>query len=137
MPRLIKFLQDKDWGSGEPSLNLKDPSQAAYDDHKYLKYANSPIEDDPAAYLHVSCHDDRVAGSSDDRPLIVGEWSLSPPDESQWDPQWEPSSNVEFYQKWWAAQVIAYEKTAGWFFWSWKAQLGDYRWSYQGASRSL
>lgn len=68
--------------------------------------------------------------------MIVGEWSLSPPDDVQWSSEWDPSSNVDFYKKWWAAQVMAYEKTEGWFFWSWKSQLGDYRWSYQGRENS-
>lgn len=28
---------------------------------------------------------------------------------------------------------MAYEKQAGWIFWSWKAELGDWRWSFRDA----
>ena len=28
---------------------------------------------------------------------------------------------------------MAYEKQEGWIFWAWKAELGDYRWSYSEA----
>ena len=100
----------------------------AYDDHRYLKYAYPTIPVSPAAYLNASCHDDR----SGDSPLVVGEWSLSPPTDVQDTPDWAPDSNVEFYKKWWAAQVMSYEQQHGWVFWSWKAQLNDYRWSYKG-----
>ena len=128
--RLI-YVQSESYGSGNPQQTLENAPQAAYDDHRYLKHANPAIDASPSAYLDASCHDDRRRES----PLIVGEWSLSPPDKVQGNSEWDPSSNVDFYKKWWAAQVKAYEKTEGWFFWSWKSQLGDYRWSYQGRPR--
>src|SRR4051812_16239942 len=69
-------------------------------------------------------------------PTIVGEFSLSVPDNVQWNGDWHPDSNKDFYNRWFAAQIIRYERdTNGWIFWSWKTQLGDYRWSYQGMSR--
>ncbi|OJJ50597.1 hypothetical protein ASPZODRAFT_56556 [Penicilliopsis zonata CBS 506.65] len=116
------------WGAGNPKENLTDLYYAAYDDHRYLKYdASIPVSKD--SYLNASCTDDR----GDDSPTIVGEWSLSPPDDVQWDSDWDPDTNVAFYRKWFAAQVMAYEKQHGWIFWTWKAQLDDYRWSYKDA----
>lgn len=45
-----------------------------------------------------------------------------------------PSTQQTFYADWFAAQINAYEAdTLGWIFWTWKSQLGDYRWSYQDA----
>lgn len=71
--------------------------------------------------------------SDGDTPTIVGEFSLSVPDDVQWTSTWNPSTQQAFYSQWFAAQVTKYEAdTNGWIFWTWKSQLGDYRWSYQG-----
>jgi hypothetical protein len=69
----------------------------------------------------------------------VGEWSLSVADDVQYGGELDPSSYgaIQWYQQWWAAQVIAYEQQQGWIFWSWKADLNDWRWSYQGESTGL
>ena len=68
--------------------------------------------------------------------MIVGEFSLSVADNLQFQPAFTPDNNVAWYQKWFAAQIIAYEKQEGWIFWSWKADwiggVDDWRWSYQG-----
>ena len=86
----------------------------------------------PPAYLKESCIDDR----SGNWPTIVGEFSLSVADNLQYQSDFTPNSNVAWYQKWFAAQIIAYEKQEGWIFWSWKADwiggVNDWRWSYQG-----
>ncbi|KAH8691658.1 putative endo-beta-1,6-glucanase [Talaromyces proteolyticus] len=123
----IEMMNEK-WGSGDPTQYLTDNWYAAYDDHRYLKWDTSvPVT--PDDYLNTSCNDDRGGNW----PTIVGEWSLSPPDDVQWNSDWDPSTNQAFYQKWFAAQVMTYEKQEGWVFWSWKSELGDYRWSYQDA----
>ena len=102
----------------------------AYDDHRYLKY-DSSVEVSQAAYLSNSCNANR--NSDNDTPTIVGEFSLSPPSNVQDDPDWSTTTQTAFYKQWFAAQVTNFESTTnGWIFWSWKAQLGDYRWSYQG-----
>ena len=86
----------------------------------------------PAAYLKESCIDDR----SGNWPTIVGEFSLSVADNLQYQSDFTPNSNVAWYQKWFAAQIIAYENQEGWIFWNWKADwiggVNDWRWSYQG-----
>jgi hypothetical protein len=49
------------------------------------------------------------------------------------DPNWV-KENTEFYKKWFVAQVTGYEKSTNcWIFWTWKSELGDYRWPYQQA----
>jgi len=118
------------WGSGDPNeyLDSTATAVAAYDDHRYIKWDTS-VTVSQSAYLSASCNDD---SSSGDTPTIVGEWSLSVPDDVQWTTDWEPSTQQTFYEDWFAAQVMAYEKAEGWIFWTWKSQLGDYRWSYQG-----
>lgn len=44
---------------------------------------------------------------------------------------------ASWYRQWYGAQIMAYEKQAGWIFWSWKANWIDgrneWRWSYQAA----
>ncbi|KAK3940397.1 endo-beta-1,6-glucanase [Diplogelasinospora grovesii] len=119
------------WGSGNPQQYLSNNYFAAYDDHRYLKWSPDASDVSHAGYLRVSCHDNR---SGPDSPTIVGEFSLSVPDNVQWNSDWAPSNNVAFYKQWFAAQVMSYETYAmGWVFWTWKSELGDYRWSYRDA----
>ncbi|KAL8420042.1 hypothetical protein RB594_002989 [Gaeumannomyces avenae] len=118
------------WGPEKPGEFLSSNYFLAYDDHRYLKWAfpNSS----PSDYISISCRDNRAAPGEAD--TIVGEWSISAPDAKENDGEWA-KSNTDFYKKWFAAQVIAYERhTLGWVFWSWKKE-GDYRWSYQDAVR--
>jgi hypothetical protein len=123
------------WGSGNPNQYLTNTYFAAYDDHRYLKY-DSSVTVSQSAYLENSCSANRA--SDGDTPTIVGEFSLSPPDDVQWTSGWDPSTQQAFYKQWFAAMVTNFESTTdGWVFWTWKSQLGDYRWSYQGMSRSL
>lgn len=128
----IQFMDNR-WGAGDPKQGIPDPTNyfAAFDNHRYLKYDGS-VAQTQQGYLSKSCSDDL----SGNYPVIVGEWSLSP--RNQDDPQFQisDSSNAGFYKKWWAAQVMAYERQAGWVFWSWKSDLNDYRWSYQQAANA-
>ena len=134
-------IQNTKWGSGDPNQYLpSNPSFAAYDDHRYIKYSDDDGVNDPTtgnsptAYLNLSCHDDRGG----DSPTIVGEFSLSVANDLEWnDPDFAPpDDHVEWYRTWFAAQILAYERQVGWFFWSWKAGYiggrNDWRWSYMG-----
>jgi hypothetical protein len=123
----IQMMNAK-WGSGEPTQYLTDNYFAAYDDHRYLKFDNN-VGVSQDNYIYTSCNDDRGGNT----PTIVGEWSLAVPDNVEWTDGWNPTTQQAFYKKWFAAQVISYERQIGWIFWTWKSQLGsDYRWSYQG-----
>ncbi|KAK5189842.1 hypothetical protein LTR96_009614 [Exophiala xenobiotica] len=126
------MLMDEKWGSGDPKQYLTDLYLAAYDDHNYVKYAG--VAETKDAYLQHSCSDDR----SGNWPVFVGEWSLSVATDVEWTSDWDPTNdgNKDFYRKFWAAQVMSYEKTAqGWVFWTWKTtgSLNDPRWDYQKA----
>ncbi|KAE9963356.1 hypothetical protein BLS_009374 [Venturia inaequalis] len=129
----IQFMS-KAWNSGDPRANLSSNATSIwFDNHRYIKYDSSVAKTQPA-YLKASCTDDlSVSGET---KLVVGEWSLSVPDELEHTPAWEvknSTANNAFYQKWFKAQAAAYEKQAGWIFWSWKAELGDWRWSFRDA----
>ncbi|CAG8961548.1 hypothetical protein HYFRA_00013966 [Hymenoscyphus fraxineus] len=121
------------WGSGNFTQNITDPYYVAWDDHRYTKYDTS-VAKSHEAYIKDGCTNSRERGVGE-TPTVVGEWSLSVPTDVEWDEYWNPyfnhSMNVEFYNKWFAAQLHSYEKTNGWIFWTWKNELGDYRWSYQ------
>jgi hypothetical protein len=118
------------WGSGDPNQYLTNTYFTAYDDHRYLKY-DSSVAVSHSSYLSNSCNANR--NSDNETPTIVGEFSLSPPTDVQDNSDWSTSSQTAFYKQWFAAQVTNFESnTEGWVFWSWKTQLGDYRWSYQG-----
>ncbi|EPS29361.1 putative beta-1,6-glucanase [Penicillium oxalicum 114-2] len=122
-------MMDQLWGSGDPTQYIDDLYYAAYDDHRYLKWDTS-VEVSHDSYIQTSCNDKRDSNT----PTIVGEWSLGVPDDVERTSDWDPSSQTDFYSKWFAAQVHSYEEQQGWVFWTWKADLGDdYRWSYQDA----
>ncbi|KAF4119681.1 glucan endo-1,6-beta-glucosidase [Geosmithia morbida] len=124
----VQMMSDL-WGSGNPSQYLGDSSNTAYDDHRYLKW-DSSVAVSKDAYLSESCDNDRVAEDT----LVIGEWSLSVPDDVEGSDDWDPSSNADFYSRWFAAQIQSYERSAlGWVFWTWKAGLDDPRWSYKDA----
>lgn len=107
------------------------PNTQPDDDHRYLKYDTS-VAVSQSAYLQDSCTSNRNPNNW--TPTIVGEFSLSVPDNVQWTDPWLPSTQQTFYADWFAAQVQEFEAhTSGWVFWSWKTDLGDYRWSYQEA----
>lgn len=129
----IQFM-NTNWGAGNPRQNL--PSDAfglAFDSHIYPKY-DPAQEASQAAYLSRSCNED--VDSDGDNPVIVSEWSISVKTEREHDADFEVGSgnNADFYRRWFAAQVMAYEKGLGWVFWSWKVEGPiDYRWGYRQA----
>ncbi|KAI9640461.1 hypothetical protein NHQ30_011207 [Ciborinia camelliae] len=123
-------VMDQGWGSGDPNLGLAGAVSLAYDEHRYLKWSSVNVSQ--TAYLESSCTYDPI--SSTGGPTIVGEFSISPPDNVQDTAGWSTSSQKAFYKQWFEAQVWGYESHArGWIFWTWKAQLNDYRWSYLDA----
>jgi hypothetical protein len=126
------MMMDQKWGSGDPNQYLSDLYLAAYDDHQYVKYSGVATNKD--AYIQFSCQDNR----SGNWPVFVGEWSLSVATDVEWTAEWDPTKDAkkDFYRKFWAAQVMAYETRAqGWVFWTWKTSgwLQDPRWDYQRA----
>ncbi|KAF2876534.1 glycoside hydrolase superfamily [Massariosphaeria phaeospora] len=130
--RLTVQFMDKTWGAGNPKDVMSGKHGVAYDNHRYLKYA--PVQHTKESYLSTSCGDS--FGEAGNTPIVIGEWSLGVESSVEKTAEWEPTreQNKAFYTKWWAAQVVAYEKQAGWVFWSWKTQLGgDWRWSYSAA----
>ncbi|KAJ3302551.1 ribosomal protein S5 [Kappamyces sp. JEL0829] len=98
-------MMDEKWGSGNPNAALTDLWFAFYDDHSYVKWTPN-VAATRDAYMRFSCHDDRGGNW----PVIVGEWSLSPADEDNAEFSITKPDAVAWYRKWWAAQVIAYEK---------------------------
>ncbi|KAG6554347.1 hypothetical protein Mapa_004263 [Marchantia paleacea] len=132
--RLHIMMMNGLWGSGDPNEGLKgiDLSYALYDDHHYLKWSTTP----PAnrnAYMSHSCTNDRGGNT----PTIVGEWSLATADEDGAEFDIKKADAVSWYRRWWAAQVLSYEKERGWIFWTWKVNWInghlEWRWGYQQA----
>ncbi|KAK6543587.1 hypothetical protein TWF694_000330 [Orbilia ellipsospora] len=126
----IMFMDDL-WGSGNPTANLPDTDMSAFDYHKYVKWDTSvtPTRD---SYMEYSCNADLGCK----KPLVVGEWSLSVPDNLQESDMFRTDSAdaVKWFSGWFVAQQQMYERSgSGWVFWSWKSTLGDWRWSYRDA----
>ncbi|TID20522.1 glycoside hydrolase family 5 protein [Venturia nashicola] len=129
----VQFMS-KSWRAGDPQANL--PSNASsiwFDSHRYVKWDTS-VALNQTAYINASCTEDlSVPGETN---LVIGEWSLSVANDVENTPAWgvrNSTAHYAFYEQWFKAQTIAYEKQAGWIFWSWKAELGDWRWSYRDA----
>ncbi|RAL66804.1 hypothetical protein DID88_007587 [Monilinia fructigena] len=80
------------WGSGDPNTGLTDCVSLAYDEHRYLKW--SSVDVSQSAYLQSSCTYDPI--SSTGGPTIVGEFSLSPPDDVQDTADWSTSTQGAF-----------------------------------------
>lgn len=124
-------MMNEIWGGGDPNSALSDTTFASYDDHRYLKWDTS-VTVSQSAYLSDSCTNNR--NSDNETPTIVGEFSISVPDDVADTSDWDTTTQQAFYKQWFAAQVSTYEAdTSGWIFWCWKTELGDYRWSYQDA----
>ncbi|KAI5459846.1 glycoside hydrolase superfamily [Mariannaea sp. PMI_226] len=130
--RLHVQLMAKSWNAGDPVEFLDDKSMIMRDDHHYYVWGG-PAASDPDGLVNVACGEDRSNGE-DGGDVIVGEWSIAIPGGFSGD-EWDVNGNKDFYVKFFAAQVHAYESTAnGWIFWSWRTDQGDdYRWSYKNA----
>lgn len=121
------------WGSGNPSSYLNDTISVSYDDHRYLKWDTS-VTATRDGYIEAACNDNRG-------DVVVGEWSIAVADDVSNSPDFQianaTQAQIDWYQKYWATQVAAYEKSTGWIFWSWKCNwiggTNDWRWCYQTA----
>ncbi|KAL2643905.1 hypothetical protein R1flu_011492 [Riccia fluitans] len=132
--RLHIMMMNGLWGSGDPNEGLQgiDLGYSLYDDHHYVKWTAS-VPANRNAYMQHSCTNDRGGNS----PTIVGEWSLSTADEDGSEFDIKKGDAVAWYRRWWAAQVLSYEKQMGWIFWTWKVNWInghlEWRWGYQQA----
>ncbi|KAG6007241.1 hypothetical protein E4U54_000049 [Claviceps lovelessii] len=134
--RLHIQMMGKVWGSGDPTAFLPSTDFAAFDDHRYYMFDKS-IPKTKAAYLGAACKDRRQGG------IIVGEWSIAVPGDVSQNAEFgiqniqNRKDQREWYTKFWAAQVQAFERSAGWVFWSWKCNWIDghdeWRWCYKSA----
>ncbi|KAI0200845.1 glycoside hydrolase family 5 protein [Astrocystis sublimbata] len=129
----IQFMSS-DWGSGHPDMYLSDTTNIYYDQHVYWKFDNRAGKN-KTSYIDATCS---LYGPKDS--VIVGEFSLSVAsdvqDTAEFAIQGHPE-NVEWYTKYFSAQVSNYEKSGGWVFWSWRCnwihQFNDWRWCYKTA----
>ncbi|KAJ6437124.1 C6 zinc finger domain-containingprotein [Purpureocillium lavendulum] len=128
----IQFMS-KAWGSGDPTSALPSTDDAAFDDHRYYKW-DSSVQKSKDGYIGAACGDKREDG------VIVGEWSISVADDVESNDEFgirDRPDQVDWYKRFWAAQVQAFEKSAGWVFWTWKCNwingFDEWRWCYKSA----
>ncbi|KAI6756965.1 hypothetical protein HG530_011563 [Fusarium avenaceum] len=128
--RLHVQFMGKSWGSGDPRTYLPDDEHIFFDAHRYLSFDNR-IAGNKKAYIQTACNDDMG------RHVFVGEWSLSVNSTLKNTDEFKVDGQETWYKAYWAAQAESFEKSDGWFFWSWKCdgKLGkqDWRWCYQSA----
>ena len=69
----------------------------------------------------------------------MGEWSIAVSEavENNGDFSIRNGGDIDWYRSFWAAQVVAFERSGGWVYWTWKCNwIGGYnewRWCYTSA----
>ncbi|KAI0695614.1 exo-beta-1,3-glucanase [Cytidiella melzeri] len=129
----------------------------AMDTHIYQMFSQAEVSQTNQQHIDSACAN-AGALSSFDLWTIVGEWTPAPTDcatylngrgvGARYDGTYPGSTEVgscsgktgnsasfsssykTFLRQYWEAQVITYEKGAGWVQWTWKAESAD-DWSYQ------
>lgn len=131
--RLAHAVQGNAWGSGDPTSALPSTDFAAFDDHRYYKWDGS-VAKSKSGYINAACNDRREDG------VVVGEWSISVADDVESNDEFGirgRTDQADWYRGFWAAQVQAFEKSAGWVFWTWKCNwiggFDEWRWCYKSA----
>ncbi|KAJ7757809.1 glycoside hydrolase family 5 protein [Mycena maculata] len=138
-------------------LSPPDYQGVAMDTHIYTIFSQAEVEMTQAEHISTVCAK-QSSLSSFDMWTIVGEWTPAATDcakylngrgvGSRYDGTYLGSTFVgsctgltgsastfsssykKFLRQFWEAQVISYEKGAGWIQWTWKAENAD-EWSYQ------
>lgn len=111
---------------------LRDPEykNVYIDTHQYRIFNRSDKEMSASEHIAwtISHLPRRLAAIARHHPTIVGEWSMALASEvAQGMTPYELQAVRRGYG---AAQLLAYERTAGWFFWSYKLENGG-PWSYR------
>jgi len=130
----------------------------AMDVHKYQVFTSDEVSRTEDQHINATCQLGSSL-SSFHLPVIVGEWSAAYTDcakylngrgrGSRYDGTFDTTTKAigtcenksgsgenfseeykTFLRKYWEAQVITWEKGAGWVHWTWKTQEAD-DWSYQ------
>ncbi|KAK0200843.1 glycoside hydrolase family 5 protein [Desarmillaria ectypa] len=129
----------------------------AIDTHIYQMFSDAEVARSDDEHIAATCQEGSLL-SSFHLWTIVGEWTSAPTDcakylngrgvGARYDGTYPNSSRVgdcqyktgsassfsqeykDFLRKYWEAQVITYQKAAGWILWTWKAESAD-DWSYQ------
>jgi glucan endo-1,6-beta-glucosidase len=132
----VQYMSEA-WGAGDPTSALPaETGPLGFDDHRYLKWDTSVVRT-REGYIQAACSDNR--GGDD---VLVGEWSISVADDVEHSPEFSIDADanngaVDWYRRFWAAQVTAYERSGGWVFWTWRCNwIGardEWRWCYQSA----
>ncbi|RSL47209.1 hypothetical protein CEP54_013523 [Fusarium duplospermum] len=122
----IQFM-GKSWGAGDPREYLPESNLLFFDAHRYLSFDNR-IAGNKKSYIETACDD--YMGKN----VYVGEWSLSVNSTLKNTDEFKVDGQETWYRHYWAAQVESFEKSDGWFFWSWKCDgKVDWRWCYKSA----
>jgi glucan 1,3-beta-glucosidase len=110
---------------------LPDIANVWTDVHLYMSFVGWPNRD-PFTYLEAATRRAKqITEWNTKGPVIVGEWSLSWPQELQDQLDMLPSAVVDQIMRSYASiQLAAYEQSAGWFFWSYKV-LNRPQWSFR------
>lgn len=100
------------------------------DTHRYQAYTRKDKRLDLAGHMRKTLIGERrfLAKMAKRHPVIVGEWSLALNKKAL--EGFNPSQKAAARRAYGAAQLITYEHTAGWFYWSYKTEEGGV-WSFR------
>jgi glucan endo-1,6-beta-glucosidase len=120
-------IQGTSWGSGDPREYLPSTEFAFFDAHRYLSF-DKRVPGNKNGYITTACAD--YMGEN----VVVGEWSLSVNSTLKNTDEFKIWGQSTWYRAYWAAQAESFEKSNGWFYWSWKCDgTDDWRWCYRAA----
>ncbi|KAM0750485.1 glycoside hydrolase, partial [Meredithblackwellia eburnea MCA 4105] len=101
------------WGSGDPTSKLSTTDHTVYEDHDYVTWITS--DQSRKGYMSYSCSD----GMRGETPIFYHiNYSILTSKVQLSEFGLESSGAKQWYSQWASAQLTAYEKGAGWLFWS-------------------
>jgi len=111
-------------------MNGPDYENVILDAHLYQCFSDADHERDLAGQIEVAAVErkDQLDKMQKQNPCIVGEWSLGLPPKSE--KGLDALASEAAMRAFGAAQLLSYERTRGWFFWTYRTEEGG-GWSFR------
>ncbi len=114
----------------ENFMNGPETSNVLLDAHLYQCFSDADHQRDLAGQIEVAAVErkDQLDKMQKQNPCIVGEWSLGLPPAAL--AGLDPLAREAGMRAFGASQLVSYERTRGWFFWTYRTEAGG-GWSFR------